>query len=117
MSNREMVRVYIASPYTVGDQALNVRRQIDCFQDLVSEGFVPFAPLVTHFIHMIHPMSYEEWMKYDFAWIQQCDCVLRLEGHSPGADREVEFAKHLGINVFYSIDEIIKAYEGSRRQG
>ena len=115
MSFKEMVRVYIASPYTVGDQALNVRRQIDCFQDLADQGFAPFVPLATHFIHMIHPRSYEDWMSYDFEWIQQCDCVLRLDGVSLGADREVEFAKNLGIPVYYSIDEIIKAYDRARR--
>jgi len=39
-------------------------------------------------------------------WITVCDCVLRLEGESPGADAEVVLAKKKGIPVFYSIDEL-----------
>lgn len=33
---------------------------------------------------------------------------LRLPGESSGADREEEFARKLGIPVFYSISELIK---------
>jgi len=102
-----MKRVYIASPYTKGDTAANVRRSIDAFNQLIELGFVPFSPLLSHFIEMIHPMSWEKWLEWDFAWLDQCDYILRLAGESKGADMEVARAIGLGKPVFYSIDELM----------
>jgi len=59
---------------------------------------------------MVHPNTYDKWMEWDFAWIDVCDCLLRLPGESRGADLEVEHAKLRGIPVFYSIDDILKHY-------
>lgn len=100
------MRVYIASPYTIGDKEDNVRKQIDTFSELINRGYTPFAPLLSHFVHTIHPKCYETWMDWDFTWIKQCDVVLRLPGCSSGADREVEFAKSIGVDVVYSIEEL-----------
>jgi len=101
-----MKKVYIASPYTLGDTATNVRFQMDVFDELVKLGFVPYVPLYSHFQHMIHPITQEEWMKLDFEWVKVCDYLLRLGGESAGADREVTLAEKLGIPVFYSIKEL-----------
>ncbi len=105
-----MIKVYIASPYTKGDVAVNVKRQLDCVDELMNLGFAPFAPLYSHFQHMAHPRPYEDWVKIDLEWVKVCDCVLRLDGESNGADGEVEFAGANGIKVFYTIDELKKFY-------
>lgn len=105
------IKVYIASPYTIGDQAHNVRRQMDCFDELLKLGFVPFAPLFTHFQHLVHPADYEAWMNWDFEWVKCCDALLRLSGASPGADREVELAQTEGIPVFYSIEDMVAFFK------
>ncbi len=47
-------------------------------------------------------------MEIDFAWLESCDVVLRLDGESSGADREVEHAKNKGIKVVYSFIELIE---------
>ena len=106
MSKRKL-RVYIASPYTQGDPAINVKRQMDVFNMLMDHGVIPFAPTWAHFQHLYEPKGYEEWMEWCLEWVQQCDAVLRLEGYSPGADREVELAEKLGIKVFYNIYSVI----------
>lgn len=106
-----MIKVYIASPYTIGDVAKNVRRQIDYVEELMNMGFAPFAPLYSHFQHMVHPRPYEDWIKVDLEWIKSCDCVLRLGGESKGADREVEYARELGIPVYYYIEQVYQAYK------
>ena len=106
-----MIKVYIASPYTKGDVAVNVKRQLDCANTLMDLGLAPFAPLYSHFQHMAHPRPYEDWVKIDLEWVKVCDCVLRLEGESSGADGEVKFAEQLSIPVFKSISEIIIHYE------
>jgi len=53
-------------------------------------------------------MTWEEWLEWDFAWLDQCDWVLRLDGESRGADMEVERALAHGKKVFYSIEDIKK---------
>ena len=64
------MKVYIASPYTKGDVAVNVKVQIDAYVELLDYGLTPFMPLHTHFIHMAHPRDYEVWMRIDFEWIE-----------------------------------------------
>lgn len=103
-----MIKIYIASPYTLGSQSENVRVQLDAFQFLRSEGFIPFAPLFLHFYDIVHPISYQECMTYCFEWLSDCDYLLRLEGESKGADLEVAKAIELGIPVFYSFHELLK---------
>lgn len=102
-----MIKVYIASPYTKGDVAVNVKKQLDCFAELMDKGYAPFAPLYSHFQHMAHPRPYEQWIKLDLEWVKVCDCVLRLPGESSGADGEVSYAQENNIPVYYSIPELV----------
>ena len=102
-----MIKVYIASPYTLGDVALNVKMQIDTAHELMNAGFAPFVPLYSHFQHMIHPRPYDQWLQIDLEWIKVCDCLLRLGGLSTGADKEVEFARSLDKEIFYSIEGLM----------
>ena len=106
-----MIKVYLASPYTKGDVAVNVKVQIDMVDELMNLGFVPFCPLYSHFQHMVHPRPYQDWIAIDLEWLPVCDCVLRLAGESSGADGEVKLANELGIPVFYSVVEMQAYYD------
>lgn len=108
MEKEPMRKIYIASPYTQGDVAVNVKRQMDAANELMDLGFAPFAPLMSHFQHMAHPRSYAEWIQLDWEWLTVCDAVLRLPGDSIGANNEVAVAVARGIPVFYSIDELVR---------
>lgn len=108
---KSVVKVYIASPYTKGDVAVNVKRQLDYYDELVNYGFYPFAPLYSYFQHMVHPRPYQDWINIDKVWVLACDCVLRLDGESSGADGEVELAKENGIPVFYDIRVLTSHYK------
>lgn len=101
-----MKKVYIASPYTKGDVAVNVKVQIDMADKLMDNGFIPFVPLYSHFQHMAHPRDHREWMILDLEWLKVCDYVLRLKGESKGADEEVALAISLNIPIFYSLEEL-----------
>lgn len=101
------MKVYIASPYTLGDVAVNVKRQIDVADELMNNGFTPFVPLLSHFQHMVHPRPYNDWLINGMEWVKSCDCVLRLDGKSPGADKEVALANEIGIPVYHSIAELL----------
>ena len=101
-----MLRIYIASPYTIGDVAVNVRRVLLVANELMDKGHAPYVPHLSHFQHLVAPRPYQDWLDLDFEWLKVCDCVLRLEGESKGADQEVELAKSLGIKIVYNIEDI-----------
>jgi len=109
MENKKYI--YIASPYSVGDAYLNVKRQIDCADEIMkySKDFniYPYTPLMSHFHHEIYPHTYEFWMDQDFAWLEKCDFLIRLGGESSGADREVRRANELDIPVYYDLQDLI----------
>jgi len=109
--------VYIASPYSKGDVAINTHFQCKIFDQLLSEGKVlPVAPLWSHFQHTLFPRPYKDWIAYDQEMLKLYDCCLRLETTCPeqgysqyesdGADAEVGAFKRLNKPVFYSIEEL-----------
>jgi len=110
---KNKIKVYIASPYTNGDVAVNVKNQIDITDQLMDLGFIPFTPLYSHFQHMAHPRSYQEWIEYGKAWVVMCDALYRIPSEliSIGADDEVELAHDYDIPVFYDIDYMVKYFK------
>jgi hypothetical protein len=100
-------RIYVAGPYTKGDVAINVRNAFEAANELADLGFAPFVPHSTHFWHMMFPRPYEFWLDLDNQFLPFCQAVLRLEGPSSGADKEVELAKSLGIPVFHRVQDVV----------
>lgn len=109
--------IYIASPYTKGDPAINTHFQVQVFDRLMNDGLVwPVIPLVSHFIHLIKPRHYQDWIDYDLALLERYDGCLRLNAvhneldyyvtESSGADGEVAYFESVNKPVFYSITEL-----------
>jgi len=109
--------VYIASPYSKGDPAINAHFQCKMFDKLMDDGRVwPVAPLWSHFQHTLFPRRYQDWIEYDRALLHLYDACLRLsaemselgysESLSSGADGEVAYFKSVGKPVFVSIDAL-----------
>lgn len=107
--------VFIASPYTKGDPAINANFQCRIFDRLLRDKRVlPVAPLWTHFQHVMFPRPYKDWIDYDQEMLTLYDCCLRLDAELPelgylqressGADAEVEAFRRLGKPVFLSIE-------------
>lgn len=103
-------KVYIASPYTIGDVAINVQKAISTGEVLAQLGFTPYIPVLTHLWHLLYSHDPAFWYHYDNEWLSVCDCLLRLPGESKGADDEVILAKGLNKPVFYDIKELTKYY-------
>lgn len=111
--SRRNILVYIASPYTRGHQASNVRTQLMAWDAMFDMGVSPVAPLWTHYQHIFTPRSYEEWTEYDNAIIDRCDACYRSGSNCPvtgykqyesdGADTEVKRFTDAGKPVFYSL--------------
>lgn len=101
MSDEPMGRkplVYVAGPIT-GDPFGCVRQAMGAFRMIRHAGCVPFLPQLSVIGEMVEPQDYEGWMAYDLDIIEHCDALYRLKGVSAGADREVEFARRLGLPV------------------
>lgn len=103
------MKVYIASPYTLGGVEVNVKKQIEVadFLRTTNENILPFWPLFSHYWNEIYEHDYSFWMRLCLDWLTEMDCVLRLEGISKGADKEVALARQLGMPVFYSVDKLL----------
>ena len=100
-----MIYVYIACPCTKG-VCENVAKSHDAWDQLFDLGFFPFNPLFTHYQHLRKQRPYQEWTRYDDAWVLRCDAILRLPGESSGADQEVALAEAHGIPVFHKIEDL-----------
>jgi len=61
---------------------------------------------------MLFPRPYEFWLELDNHFLPLCEAVLRLPGHSSGADKEVHLAQTLGIPVFTEMGDLVKHFEG-----
>lgn len=102
------VRAYVAGPYSKGDKEANARRAIEAADRLLSAGFVPFIPHLTHFWEQQSPKEYETWLAYDLQWLACCEYLVRLSGESRGADLEEAYAREHGIPVFYGLEEFLR---------
>jgi hypothetical protein len=109
--------VYIASPYSKGDVAINAHFQCRIFNELLdSNKVLPVAPLWSHFQHVLFPRKYEDWIKYDQEMLRLYDCCLRLsssypplnysENESTGADAEVQSFIDMGKPVFFCVQDL-----------
>lgn len=94
--------VYIAGPITGGKlghiQVQPVVEAIQLYYSLIEGGFVPICPQLSVLADFTDPgrLTYEQWLELDFRYIDLCDAVIRVPGESPGADREVEYARSKG---------------------
>lgn len=101
-----MIICYVASPYTKGDIQMNLVKHKLAGNELINLGYLPILPLLYHYQDELFPQPYEKWMDICLTLLQRADCLLRLDGDSNGADREVELAKECLMPVFYSINEL-----------
>lgn len=106
MNPKDAIRVYIAGPYSKPDPAVNTAIAMQIWHSLDERGYAAFCPHLSHFLHIAKAKPYDRWLWQDMVWLYQCQAVLRFEGESSGADKEIEAAKEAGIPVFYSLDEL-----------
>lgn len=113
--------VYLAAPYSKGDQVENVRRAVLAAEALHHHFRVTtYVPHVSMLWHLVSPHGPEHWYAWDLALLRRCDALFRLEGESTGADAEVEYARRWGLPVFTCEDDLGKwalRWESDRRSG
>lgn len=92
--------VYIAGPYSKPDPCENTHDAVAVANGLV-DVCAPLIPHLSHFWHTMTPKPYEFWLDLDLQYLRKCDALLRFEGESSGADKEIVWALEWGIPVFY----------------
>jgi adenylylsulfate kinase-like enzyme len=97
--------VYLAGPYSIGDQAENVRNMIHYADRLMDMGAIVYNPLLSHFHQIYSPRSKSFWYEQTLKFVAKCDLLIFLPGESRGAEREIQHAKDLWIPV-YRIEEV-----------
>lgn len=62
-------------------------------------GMDPIDPTILQ----VYDLTYEEYMKLDLMLLETCDAIYMLKGweDSPGANREHDRAKKLGLEIMY----------------
>lgn len=109
--------VYIASPYRLGDQAINARFQCQVFEEFMNDGIVlPYPPLWNHFQHTLFPRAEADWIEHDNAVLVRCNALIRLDStyapmgyhqhKSNGSDAEEALARQCSIPVFYNKQDL-----------
>lgn len=99
--------IYVAGPYTKVDVILNVREAVKVGDKLREMGHTPFIPHLTMLWHLIAPHSaVDYWYQLDLEWLKKCDALFRFPGKSKGADVEVEFARKLGLPVYFTFEQV-----------
>lgn len=99
-----MFKVYIAGPYTNGDNFENVRNAVDMAEYVFINAPYAVVPIVPHlqaFWNLLYPHGWETWMTFDLAMLETCDALIRLPGQSEGASKEEDRARAMKIPVFH----------------
>jgi hypothetical protein len=115
--------IAIIGPISHGDLLGNIRQADAAFLELAQAGLNPFNPVLSVYAGgsaVEHgdvlalantlsslPIPYPDWLRISLAWVLRSDAVLRLPGHSPGADAEEAAALARGIPVFHSAADVI----------
>ena len=103
------MRVYVAGPYTLGDRSENMRNIMAATVRILDAGHEPFCPLLTHFLDLVHPRPWKEWMRIDLAWLKCAEAFVRIPGESEGAGQEAHLAYTHNIPVYFSVEEFLFA--------
>jgi len=103
-------RVYIAGPLsapTCVGYLQNVAAFYRADLALRAAGYAPFNPAADFLVGIQHgAMEYADFFEPDLSWVPAADAILRLPGHSPGADVECALARASGVPVFASIEAL-----------
>ena len=107
------LRIYVAGPYSASTREeieKNVNRAIDVGIEIFKKGHFPYVPHLTDLVDKRAKetgtdLSWHDFILWDSPWLQVCDALLYL-GESKGANLELEEAKQLGKDIFYSCNEI-----------
>lgn len=106
--------VYLAGPYTMGNNNHNTRRACEHADVLVTCGVWPVVPHMSHLWDTISQNEYppDFWYNYDLKLLFRCDAMVVMPGSegSKGVQLERDFCTTNSIPV-YDWDELFQPGE------
>ncbi len=113
---KRRTRVYVSGPMLgSGNPYANIERGLNAAMALFDRGYAPYIPHLNAIMEMTKGLrGRDEWLELDKSFVLACDCLLRLDGVSPGADMEVAWAVAAGIPVHGSLDMVFCCEEPTR---
>ena len=63
MNTKKKMKVFISSPYTLGDKEENVEVSLNVANSLMDMGLTPFAPLLNHYQDLLFPRTEKDWLE------------------------------------------------------
>jgi hypothetical protein len=92
---------------------VNVKMAVEYAAMAARKGWLPHIPhSATDALEEKEvPISWKDYMDLCQTLLMACGAVFRMPGISPGADREVDFAKDLEKPVFLKMAEVPNLFE------
>jgi hypothetical protein len=114
--HQRRTRIYCAGPMTgSGNPYANLYRGLEAGAVLLDKGYAPYIPHLTAILEMAKgARTRAVWLELDRAFLLTCDALLRLRGESPGAEKEVIWAREAKMEVYYSLDSLIASEPAKR---
>lgn len=104
--------LYVAGPYTHPDPVENTHRAVKVATIVYEQTeFVPFVPHLSLLWHMVTPRDPDFWYTLDLHQMAHCDAIVRLPGDSTGADREMQVAAQIRLEIVEFEDLPLAAQE------
>lgn len=100
--------IYVAGPIT-NDPWGCVKRATEIADSFNLHGVDAYLPQLSVLHEMVDSQPYEYWISHGLNMVSRCDGLYRMPGESPGAEKEVAFAKKLNLPCFdeHDGDEIV----------
>jgi hypothetical protein len=102
--------VFVSGPYS-GDTKANIKKAMDVADKIINLGGLPLVPHLWYYMDKQHGRDYETWFNLALDLLDRADCLYRMPGESPGADKEVQKAQELSIPIFYSLEDLEDAFK------
>lgn len=97
--------VYVSGPIS-NDPWTWMLRAIEVADEITDAGGNPCVPHLTVVWHAHRPRPYEDWLRRDLSWVEVCGSLFRMEGPSPGAEREIAHAESVGNPIYWDLDQL-----------
>ncbi len=94
----------------------NMRRGIRMSTEVLLCGMAPFCPWIDYHFSLAlkdgEVLTIQDYYQYSLAWLEVADVMLVVSGweQSVGTKAEIQLALESGIQVYYSIEELIETY-------
>lgn len=101
--------VYILGPHVEGDPFISLRMAVQNAEVLRNAGYTPHVPQLHMLWHMVSPREQDDFISINMDFLKMCGAVVKIPGVVNSDSPEEQLANELGIPVYESVFDYIKA--------